>query len=1102
MMHKRTRFAWKHAFPLAGSRQIAIAVLLGCMLHLLFAPRLFAQTGPDKLIKLEVKHEPLKAALAKLEVLAGMRVAYPPEQVEMYPDVSLVAGTRTVRATLELLLKDTKLKFAFTSNNIVISMKNTVKGVVINEKGEPMEGVSVQVLGAAIGMNTKENGEYSLEGVGDKNILTFSYAGYADQTINIGKIGNAPVQLIPVESKLDEVTVIGYGFSSKRKSTGSVGSVTAEEISKQPVANVLAALPGRVAGTLVAQNNGLPGAAVQIQIRGQGSLSSGTIPLYVIDGVPFTNFNGGIPATDNLNAFGTSGANGGVSPFSTINPADIERIDILKDADATSIYGSRGANGVILITTKKGKAGKTKLDVNYNTGFSQLNRFIPVLDLKEYLALRREAFKNDNVVPTVATAPDLLVWDTTKATRWQETFLGGTGHINDVQATLSGGDARTRFLFNSGYRKESTVFPGDNSDKRFVTRLNVDHNSADRRFGANLGVSYTNANTDIPTSDISSIYNLPPNLPLYDTAGKLFWGGGFTNPYGTLLRRYKGVTTNMTGSANLRYTILPGLNIKANFGYTRTELDQKTATPASSQNPANNPGSSAVFSNNKASNWIIEPTAEYTTKISEGKLSVLLGASWQHNTSNGYFINGANYSSEALLGTLSAAGTTTVSYNNIVEYKYSAGFGRINYDWNGKYVVNATFRRDGSSRFGPGNRFGNFGAIGASWVFSQENFVRNNLPFLSFGKLRGSYGSTGNDQISNYIYLPLYTTTTAYLGTSAIYPVTLPNAGIQWETTKKLEAALELGFIRDRILLTVNFYRNRSGNQITYLRVPTQSGYNSIQANLPALIENSGWEADLNTTNIKAGDFSWNTSFNITVPKNKLLDFPGLANTFSSGSYIVGEPINFSRIYHFTGVDPATGRATYEDMDKDGAITTNDRYIAKIGTPYYGGLSNTFSYKGLQLDIFFQFNHRYGITNVISGRPGTLTNQNRSVLDRWRQAGDVATMPGATATSGTPINNSYTQYTSSDAVWGDASYLKFRSAALAYNLPRNWLRAVKMTNCRVFAQGQNLFTWSKNRNIFDTETTVQGGPSGLGTGTIGQVLPPLRTIIFGINCSF
>lgn len=1080
-----------------------------------------AAKGFSQKITLSERNASLESIFKKIENQTGYNIVYREEWIDKSKRVDVQLSNATLEQTFNICFKGLPLTFSLVGNTIVIKQKESgnlskpvetivkekvisVRGVVTDETGRPLQSVSVVVPGTPLGGMTNANGEYSIAGVPENAELLFSYVSYVPLRIKINNRTTIDVVLKMEVRQLDETVIIGYGTTTKRKSTGSVGSVTAEVISKQPVSNALAALPGRVPGVLVAQNNGLPGSAVQIQIRGQNSLSQGGIPLYVIDGVPFTNFNGGFPANDNLNAFGVSGANAGVSPFGLINPGDIERIDVLKDADATSIYGSRAANGVILITTKKGKAGKTKLDVNVYTGTTSVSHYIPVLNLQQYLQLRREAFANDNVIPNASNAPDLIVWDTTRSTDFQEEFMGGKGHTTEVQATLSGGTEGTRFLFNSSYRRETTIFPTEDAARRLSGRLNVEHSSQDKKFNASFNVNYAYDKTNLNVSDLASVYNLPPNLPLTDPAtGKLFFATGFTNPLTTLMKKYYGATSNFIGNVALRYTVIPGLNAKINLGYTASDLDNRTTNPASSNNPANNPASSAAFSYNSASNYIIEPTVEYGFKISEGRLTALAGASWQHNTSNSKYFSGTNYSNEALLGSLTAAGMVTVFYDNIVEYKYAAGFGRLNYDWKGKYIVNANFRRDGSSRFGPNNRFGNFGSIGASWIFTEENFIRNNLSFLSFGKLRGSYGTTGNDQISNYNYLQLYNSTTAYLGNAAIVNGVLANPDIQWETTKKMEFAIELGFLKDRIYLTTNYYRNRSTNQLANLAYPYQSGYNSLLANLPALIENSGIEIDLSSTNVRGKDFKWTTAFNITLPKNKLVDFPGLATTFSSTSYIIGLPLKFSRLYHYTGVDPVTGKATYEDMDKNGIINTNDRYIGKIGTPYYGGLSNSFSYKGLQLDIFFQFNHRFGVNNVISTRPGALINQNTSVSDRWKPGNtNNVFFPGASATAGSPIANSYAQFNQSDAIYGDASYIKFRSASLAYTLPAAWINRMKMSNCRLFFEGQNLFIWAKNKNIFDTETQVAGGPSGLGTGTIGQLTPPLRTIVFGINCSF
>jgi TonB-linked SusC/RagA family outer membrane protein len=1095
---------------------LIIAIVFITSLQCLSALEVNAQSAQQVLVTMELKQETITTAIKKIEQNSSFRFLYRNDELKNLKPVSIPLEERSVKETLDMILKGTGLTYNQVGDKILISkLPSTVltgqakdvrlTGIITDEIGNPLPGVSIRIKGdKEFSTASDQNGHYSIIIPTGKTLtIILSYVGYVTKEIAVDeKTTSLKTTLVPEAGSLNEVQVIGYGTTTRKLNTGSVASISAEEIEKQPVGNPLAALAGRMAGVLIAQNNGIPGSTVQVQIRGQNSLSQGGIPLYVIDGVPFTNFNGASPPTDNLNAFGTSGASGGISPFGMINPSDIERIDILKDADATAIYGSRGANGVVLITTKKGQSGRVRVSANLSTGFTEVGRFIPMLNLQDYLAMRREAFQNDNAVPNATNAPDLTLWDQNSSTDFQKLLIGNRGHVNEIQGSLSGGNDQTRFFFNSGYRKETGVFLGDNGNKRFSSRLNLDHTSQNKKFGASFSVSYSNDNTKLPASDVSSAYNLPPNLPLYDANNKLYWFGSFTNPMAALQKEYTGVTNNLIANANIKYSILPGLTAKTNFGYTNTRLEQINKDPFSSQNPTSNPVSNATFTNLNAQNWIVEPTLDYTRNLGGGKFTALIGTSFQQNTSNGSSIFGNNYSSEDLLGTLSAAGTITIRYNNIVKYKYNAVFAKLNYDWKEKYLVNATFRRDGSSRFGPENRFGNFGAVGAAWIFSNEDFIKDNLSFLSFGKLRAGFGTTGNDQIPNYLYLPLYNPTTPYLGNAAIVPSGLPNQTIKWETTKKLDLAMDLGFLKDRITFTANYYRNRSSDQITSNAVAFQSGYNGFTQNLPAVIQNQGLELELNTTNIVSKDFSWKSSLNLTFTDNKLVEFPNLDKSFVSFSYVVGESINLFRPYHFLGVNPANGTAMYEDRDGNGVINTNDRYVADLGTPFFGGFNNTFSYKGFDLGIFFQFNHRFGVTQILNTRPGALTNQNEYWLGRWTPSNPSASIPGSSATAGTAIAASYNLYTQSDAVYGDASYLKLRSVNLSYTLPQEWLKHVKISNASVFVQGQNLYTWAKNKYVLDTKTTVQGGPPGLGTGIISQVVPPLRTIVFGVNCSF
>ncbi|SJZ66007.1 TonB-linked outer membrane protein, SusC/RagA family [Chitinophaga eiseniae] len=1077
---------------------------------LLMTTQTFAQK-----VTISIKSGSLEKTFREIEKQTGYSFIYGKNQLSQAAPVNIAVEKQELNDVLKMLFSNQPFTYSLSGKFIAIRLKNapanearaaeeglTIRGRVTDAKGNPLPAVSVVVPGTPFGAMTNGNGDYLISRVPAQAVLTVSYLSYEAQQVPVNGRTTLNVVLREQLKSLDEAVVIGYGTTTRRMNTGSVSSITAKEIESQPVSNPLAALPGRIPGVQITQQNGLPGSAAVVQIRGQGSMNSGTLPLYVIDGVPFTNFNGSYPPTDNLNSLGLTAANGGISPFSMINPDDIERMDILKDADATAIYGARGANGVILITTKKGKSGKTRANVNVSTGAGKIGRFIPMMNTQQYLDLRREAFKNDGVAPNTVNAPELTVWDPNAYTDWQRFLAGGTANYTDAQAAVSGGEGKTHFLFSGGYHKETTVYPGDFNSQRFTSRLSVDHRSANDKFYAAITANYSNDKTALPGSDLLSMYNLPPNMPLYDSTGKLAWSSGFSNPVALLQRRYTSTTGNLMTNASLRYSIIKDLNFKVSLGYTNTTLDQVSPQPASAQNPVNNPQSSATFANTRSQNYIVEPTLDYTLDGKRGHLNVMLGGTYQRSLSTGQSIDGRNYSSEALLGSLVGAGTLLLNSSSYFDYRFASAFGRINYDYQRKYLLNITFRRDASSRFGPEYAMGNFGAVGAAWLFSEASFVQDNLPWLNFGKLRASFGTTGNDQISNYIYLPLLSSAGTYQGSAALARGTLPNPGIKWETTRKLEFGLELGILQDRIKFTGDYYRNRSTDQLLSAALPTQSGYNSYTVNMPALVQNSGVELELTTLNLKSAKFGWTTAFNVTFYRNKLIDFPGIEKSFYASSYLIGQPIDLVRKYLYTGYDPKTGIPQYADLNNDGSIDFgNDREIIRPGTPCFGGMNNTISYKNWYFSFFLQFHHRKGSTNNISTPVGSSrSNQNTSLLDRWRQPGDVAAYPAATTTPGTPAYLGYTQYWASTALWGDASYLKLRSASLSYTFPKAWLTKANIANLKVYAEGQNLFTFMKNKYIYDPETSVPGGPPGLGTGMIA--MPPLRTIVFGVNCSF
>ncbi|MCD0488647.1 SusC/RagA family TonB-linked outer membrane protein [Pedobacter sp. MC2016-14] len=1083
------------------------AILWSTSINCLFALDSKAQSLGKVQVTLEFKNESVLSVLKKIEQSTPFRFMYRNTELKALKSISLSSESRSVEELLNLILVKDGFSYEQVGSQILISKSKTpaamanelqqvrVTGMVTDEDGGPLPGVTIRVKGNnSISTATDLNGHFNINVADKSTVLIFSYVGFISREVVIGDQTSLKVELKASAGSLNEVVVIGYGTAVRKDLTGSVSSISAETIAKQPVGNVLNSMQGRMAGVQVAQSNGLPGSGVSITIRGRNSLLSGNLPLYIVDGVPFTFYNSIVsPPSDNLNGTGIYAASSGISPFNSLNPNDVESISVLKDADATAIYGARGANGVVLITTKKGKAGKTKLDLNVSSGIGKVGHYIPMLSGEEYLALRKEAFANDNVAPNITSAPDLLSWSQTEFTNWQKTLIGGTAKYTDAQATLSGGNENTNFTFGTGYHKESTVYPGDSGQDRFSGRMNVQHTSTNKKFYALFSTTYSNDVTDLPSTDLAGLYNLPPNYNAYKPNGDLNYVRGITNPFSYLQQQYKGTTVHFNTNANMRYEILQGLNLKASLGYATITLDQNSRFPASSKNNATAVQvSSASFANNSSRSYIIEPQLEYDRQILKGKLNALIGTTLQQNEAKGYSNTGTGYSNDGLLGVLSAASTTSLG-NSYDFYRYNSIFGRLNYNWDGKYILSGTLRRDGSSKFGENYKFGTFGAVGAAYVFSEEELVKEKLPFLSYGKLRSSYGVTGNDQISNYQGINTYLTagnSSAYQGTSIQYPARLANPDIRWERTKKFEGALELGFFKDRILLTAAYYRNISDNQIIYINTAGQVGFSEYLGNFDAKVENKGLEFEFTTTNIKSDNFTWTSSFNYTQSSTKLLSFPDLeSSTAYKNQFVVGESPSLRRLYVYNGIDPATGKILYQTSNANGIPSfVTDQVVARVGHPYYGGLTNTFNYKQFELGFFLQFSHSYGSVNSVTGTLGSLSNQNSSTLNHWRNDGNQAVFPAPSQTAN-PVYNSYGfYYNSSTFFYQDASWLKLRNVNVAYQFPSRLTSKIKVSNLRVYGQAQNLWTITKNKYVYDPET--------------GTSMPALRTMVIGLNASF
>jgi len=975
-------------------------------------------------------------------------------------------------------------------HNNVFFQQNQVHGTVTDGSG-PLSGVTITIKGKTNNSSiTDYNGQYTINALtGDTLIVSF--IGFKTKLVPVNNRVKIDIKLEYDTTTLQEVRVnAGYYSVKESDRTGSIARITSKDIETQPVTNVLAAMQGRMAGVNISQNTGLPGSGFEIQIRGQNSLRfNGNNPLYIIDGVPYSSQGIG----SNMTSGNMPAEN---SPLNSINPGDITAIEVLKDADATAIYGSRGANGVVLISTKKGKEGKTAFSTTYSYGFGQVGHFMDVLQTPEYLAMRKEAFANDGTTEYPEYAYDVNgAWDQSRNTNWQKELIGGIATYSNLQSSLSGGTSQTHFLLSGNYSRETTVFPGNFDYVKAGGHLSLDHESEDKRFKINFSSIYTSQSSSLPPIDFTSTaLLLPPNAPaLYDSSGNLNWENNtFDNPIAALEGKIKGQTKDLVANALLTYDFGSGFTAKSSFGYTFLTQKQLNLRPSTALNPAYGSGSesSIVFTNNlNRSSWIIEPQINWIHRMGKITVDALAGTTFQQQNGNRQVNYAIGFPNNSLLENPASASRNLVLSSDENRYKYEAFYARLNFNWESRYLINLTGRRDGSSRFGPGNQFANFGAIGAAWVFSQENLIKEHLALLSFGKLRASYGTTGNDQIGDYQYLDTYSATaTKYEGVSGLQPSRLFNPDFGWETNKKLEVALETGFLNDKIFSTIAWFQNRSSNQLVGIPLPGTTGFSSMQANLDAVVQNSGLEFTLRTINIKNGEFSWVSSFNISSAKNTLISFPGLdASTFKN-QYVIGQSLSIVKVFHYTGLDSATGTYQFLDADGDGSINYGDdqKTIKDLSPKYYGGLQNQLRYKNIELDFLFQFVKQENFNpNSFSPMPGTMANQPSVVLSRWQNPGDQGPYQAFSDNDGNRTL-AYYQFSSSDAAVSDASYIRLKNISLTYQLPQN---LTKNFNCKIGIQGQNLFTLTKYRGI-DPEFKYTG------------YLPPLRVFTTTIQLTF
>jgi TonB-linked SusC/RagA family outer membrane protein len=1053
-------------------------------------------TGFAQRVTLDEKKVTFEKVFKEMHNQTGYDFMYNRQLLNKKQKVDIKANNESLESVLEKLLEGQSLEFSIAEKIVVIREKAPsfldriidrfqaidVTGKVTDETGKPIAGATIKVKGTSVMTNSNAEGIFVLENVSEDAMIEISYVGYQTKDVNVKKDLGTIALKIDI-GKLDEVQVIGYGVTTQRLSTGSVSRISAKEIEQQPVTNVLSALSGRMPGVFVQTTNGLPGGNINVQIRGKGSIAAGTNPLYIIDGVPYDSSPVGQALLAGNNIAGT------ISPLNNINPSDIESITVLKDADATSIYGSRGANSVILIKTKSAETGATRFNVHVQNGQSRIATGPQLLSLNEYLSMRKEAFQRAGQVPSSDPnnsyyAPDLTLYDQTTSTNWADYIYGGSSNYTDLQSTLSSGNQQLSFKINGNYRKENTVLPGDNDYHRGGLTVQIMHRSANNKFDLHFSsqLSLQNNNISNASQGIGNI-NLAPNFLLSHPDGSYNWDA-YANIAAAMQARSKTKINHTISNISAGYQFSDAFKLSTSAGYTKATYDQSLIFPQRSLMPGT--VNYSILGDNMNQSFIIEPQIEYKQQIGHHSFNIMAGGTYQTRLGESTTIQASNFKLESLMEDLGSAGTIDTRASSYGMYKYASIFGRFSYNFSQTYVLNATFRRDGSSRFGPGNRYGNFGSVAGAWIFSNLNMFKAARKYLSHGKLRMSYGTTGNDQIPDYQYLSTYSSpsTNIYQDVLTMKPSRISNADFKWETTRKLDIALELGFLNDRISFIGEYYQNNSKDQLINYSLPQMTGFASYQANLPAVVRNTGLELSLNAKVIELTKFNWTANLNVTFPKNQLRSFENFETSSYAKIYELGYDI--TRIYgaKSLGLNQSTGQVDYSGPD--GAASSNPYQFFTLGrqTPdFFGGIGNTFSYGPWQLDLFAQFSKQVAL-GALNGNFGALPFNNfKAVLNRSFPEGPISKFPMASLTYDSNLANS-------DLNIFNTSYLRIKTIYFSYQLPEQLLKSLHLTGLKLYASGQNLISvWNKKSAVYDPES-----------GVLGNV-PPMKSLVFGLQLS-
>jgi TonB-linked SusC/RagA family outer membrane protein len=999
-----------------------------------------------------------------------------------------------------LLLFFVFLGFLLPANSQQKTITGTVTGA---EDGQPVIGATVMIQGTTTGTSTDINGRYQISAA-PGSVLEFRFLGMRTKEAIVGTSNIINVALEYELKGVDEVVVVGYGSAIKRTVSGSITKVDTKGLAEMPTASFESAIEGKTAGVFIEQASGKLGESVKMRIRGSSSVSADNQPLYVVDGVPIT--------TESL----SNGSNQPVSPLADLAMADVESIQVLKDASAAAIYGSRASNGVVIITTKKGVKGATKFNVDYTTGISEPSHLRKWLNADQYLELFNESMDNvsdgDGLVWGWLPKKDIWDmfvpgWDQGYDTDWQkEAFQKGS--LNRINVSGSGGNDFTTYYAGLSYDNTRGILRG-NSMTKLSGRLNLDQKATDKlSFGLQMNLLRTEMNRVEDDNQFATPLQLvaqAPVTPVYDpVTGELNTN---TIYYNGLISLRDGINNHTAfrslANAYASYKILKDLTFKSEFGTDITDLREKNfwGRLMIGAGPAGEAQNRSV----RVVNYNWENYLTYTKTIDIHDINVIAGMSYQESNTTGSDVQGKGFPTDNFHNIANAAEATVFSSWDD-GHNYLSYFARANYKLKQKYLFSLSGRVDGSSRFGVDNRYGFFPAVSAGWIISEEEFMSGIKNTLSYLKLRASYGITGNSGIPDYAHLALYTGVN-YAGRNALQPAQLQSRELGWENTAQTDVGLDFGLFNNRLTGELDLYYKKTTDLLLYRTLPATSGFQGVWSNIGKL-ENKGLEFALHSNNF-VGDFKWTTDFNIAFNKNKILDINGPEITPNGINYVIeGQPIGVFKMRKYAGVDTDNGDAIYYIDDTSNEATSNynlagDLIVGSPNPDFTGGLNNYMEYKGIDLNILLSFVYGNDVYNgggmYQSANAAWFDNQTTDQMSRWQKPGDITDVPQARLgdSNGTNTSNRYLS---------DASYLRVRNINLGYNLPTRLISKIKLSGVRVYIGVQNLYTFTKYKGWDPEVNYIGSGRSTQNTNIIQgydfYTAPQARTYTLGVNLSF